>query len=99
MFFCCREIIIYFPTLPSNSLENFGLFQSFDYLCMWNNPKTIDMKETTRNFHRRKRAAGNRQRPIVTVLLRLVFICCGGCSAEPTVAPVCAKTGWRFVMP
>ena len=32
------------------------------------------MKETTRNFHRHKRPAGNRQRPIVNVLLRLVFL-------------------------
>ena len=32
------------------------------------------MKETTRNFYRHKRPAGNRQRPIVTVLLRLVFL-------------------------
>ncbi len=32
------------------------------------------MKETTRNFHRHKRAAGNRQRPTVAVLLRLVFL-------------------------
>ena len=30
------------------------------------------MKETTRNIHRHKRPAGNRQRPIVTVLLRIV---------------------------
>ena len=55
------------------------------------------MKETTRNVHRHKRAAGNRQRPTVNALLRLVFICCGGCSAEPTVAPVCAKTGSRLL--
>ena len=32
------------------------------------------MKETTRNFHRHKRPAGNRQRPTVNVLLRLVFL-------------------------